>query len=129
LAMMPSVVPCFNAGRGSTCMNIAYTTIAKLIPRARKKVNGAHTVALFWVKKSLLRSVDASSLLGNIRADADMKLRCERQGYRFPLAYTADERAAHADRFRGGRVASVCRIPDQGEHAVVILAGGATEIG
>ena len=35
----------FNASRASTCIKIEYTTIAKLILRASKKVNGGHTVA------------------------------------------------------------------------------------
>jgi hypothetical protein len=34
-----------NASRTSTCIKIEYTTIAKLILRASKKVNGGHTVA------------------------------------------------------------------------------------
>ncbi len=46
LAMLPSVVPCFNASRGSTCMDTTYTTIAELIPRASKKVNDADSIAI-----------------------------------------------------------------------------------
>jgi hypothetical protein len=54
LAMLPSVVPCFNAGRSSTCMKTAYTTFAKLISRASNKVNDRHAVVLFRAQKSLL---------------------------------------------------------------------------
>ena len=47
LATLPSTIPRFrfNASRPSTCIDTEYTTIAKLILRASKKVNGGHTVA------------------------------------------------------------------------------------
>jgi hypothetical protein len=47
LAMFPSVIPkvWLNANRHSTCIHSDYTIIAKLIPRASKRVNGRHTSA------------------------------------------------------------------------------------
>jgi hypothetical protein len=46
LAMLPSMIPrLIQCKSTSTCINIEYTTIAKLILRASKKVNGGHTAA------------------------------------------------------------------------------------
>jgi hypothetical protein len=47
LAMLPSVIPksWLNASRPSTCIHSEYTTIAKWILHASKKVNDGHTVA------------------------------------------------------------------------------------
>lgn len=64
LATLPSAIPriWFNASRPSTCINTEYTTIAKLILRDSKKVNGSHTVACcrranLWIRgHSLLPS-------------------------------------------------------------------------
>jgi hypothetical protein len=48
LAMLPSATPkLVQCKSTSTCINIRYTTIAKLILRASKKVNGGHTLAPF----------------------------------------------------------------------------------
>jgi hypothetical protein len=46
LAMLPSAIPkLVQCKSTSTCRNIEYTTIEKLILRASKKVNGGRTVA------------------------------------------------------------------------------------
>jgi hypothetical protein len=46
LAMLPSAIPkLVQCKSTSTCINTEYTTIAKLILRVSKKVNGGHTVA------------------------------------------------------------------------------------
>jgi hypothetical protein len=55
LAMLPSVIPkLVQCKSTSTRINTEYTTIAKLIRRASKKVNGGHTVALYGRRSALM---------------------------------------------------------------------------
>jgi hypothetical protein len=84
-----------------------YTTIAKLIRRLAKKVNGGHALRLF---ERVKRSRDARTRWAprvdgpakNIRADTDVELRCRRRRSRRPSAIckTAGERTASASRRR-----------------------------
>jgi hypothetical protein len=60
LAMLPSTIPkLVQCKSTSTCRNTEYTTIAKLILRASKKVNGGHTVARCEVGEAFSRCVGA----------------------------------------------------------------------
>ena len=54
-----------------------------------------------------------------------MKLRCQRQASRFPLAQITDGESGLRRSVSKNRVASVGWIPDHGEHAVIVLGGGA----
>lgn len=60
--LMPSVIPKL-AQRKSTCTNIGYTLIAKLILSASNKVNGSHTTAREWSLKMRRRKMGRGLLL------------------------------------------------------------------
>jgi hypothetical protein len=65
--MLPSAIPkLVQCKSTSTCINTEYTTIAKLIHRASKKVNGGHTVALSHLLCLSIASNSSSSDRGEM---------------------------------------------------------------
>ena len=62
----------FNASRPSTCINTEYTTIAKLILRASKKVNGGHTVRVSLTIRRRDTWTRLVAQLENIRDEIDV---------------------------------------------------------
>jgi hypothetical protein len=75
LAMLPSTIPIGSVQVDLDCTHTEYTTTAKLILRASKKVNGGHTLALLWAKLSYDASTRYlhTACRENIRAEIDIE--------------------------------------------------------
>jgi hypothetical protein len=84
LATLPSMIPrLIQCKSTSTCINIEYTTIAKLILRGSKKVNGGRTVARCKWPTSFTRpqrDTWTPCPAGSIRTEIDMKTTSQTAG-------------------------------------------------